>query len=483
MRGKPLWYLPDEIEHRALTCLAELWHLHDSVGEDIWPGWQPRGHALALFRRDGTYFLAGHPVRPRGAEEVFLPAGVEGPVVYRLHDPPEAVAGGPVLISFLGTPTAFVPLEEVGGGDEGAVGFLALLAHESFHVFQQRWARLVPPSPLIVYPDDQPVNNALGNIEGHLLLEAYRAPEEEVRQVALAFALIRRERRAQLQDEQIEYERFHETYEGLAMYAAVRLLERAAAPDYEPSPGFRRLLAGDLAPLAAAAVARRLEALRTINRKGLGANRRRFYYSGLGLALLLDRLRPSWKDELRVPSVWMDTILDASVNFDGGEGDDHVIAQVEYRYDYVSKLREEREHARAVRRRKDELIAQVLRGPGRVFIFDVSDLYLTGLDVDRDRLETIGERLRIHTGRASFRYGQTVLEFEGVPVVEDRHNGLFEVRLPGRLAFVGDGSDIKVLRPAEFTEGLELRVNGVRVRARQGIIQPVGEAVYVKILR
>lgn len=475
--------MPDERERRALTCLAEFWHLHDRAGDDVWPGWRPREHPLALCRRDGTLFLSGHPARPTEAEEVFLPVGVEGPAVYRLRGLPEGVAAGPTPVVFLGVPTAFVPLEEVAAGEEAAVEFVSLLARESFRCFLQRWGKLTPPSPLVVYPDDQPVNNALGNIEGHLLLEAHRAAEDQVREVALAFALIRRERRAQLEDEQVQYERYHETQEGLAMYAAVRLLEEAAAPGYEPSAGFERLVGGRLPDLARGAVERRLEALRTINRKGLGATRRRFFYTGLGLALLLDRLRPGWKDELRAPGVWMDTLLDASVSFDGGERDDHLIAEVEFRYDYVSKLREEREHTRTVRRRKEELIAQVLRGPGRVFVFDVSDLYLTGVQVDDDRLETIGERLRIHTGRASFRYGQTVLDFEGVPVIEDRHNGLIEVRLPGRLTFLGDGNQLRVLRPTEFTEGLELQVDGVRVRARQGFIQPVGDAVYVKIFR
>lgn len=483
MRVQPLWYLPDETEQRALTCLAELWHLHDQAGDDVWPGWQPRGQALALYRADGSYFLAGHPVRPHGAEEVFLPAGVEGPPVYRLRELPEAVTGGPLVTGLVGVPTAFLPLEEVGEGDEAAVGYLARLAQASFHVFQHRWLRLAPPSPLLVYPDDHPVNNALGNIEGHLLLEAQRAPAEDVPQVALAFALIRRERRAQLEEEHVAYEQYHEAHGGLAMYAAVCLLRRAAAEDYEPSPGFRRLVGERLPALATAAVERRLEVLRSINRRGLGANRRRFFFSGLGLALLLDRVRPDWKDALQTPGVTLDTLLDGSVRFDGGAGDDDLIARVEYRYDYVGKLREEREHARAVRRRKEELITRVLSGPGRVFIFDVSELHLTDADLDHERVEAIGERLRIHTGRARFRYGATVLEFDGLPVVEDHHNGLFEVRLPARLAIEGDGTNLKVLRPTEFTEGLELRVDGVRVQARQGIIHPVGDAVYVKIMR
>lgn len=484
MFDRPRWYVPNAREERALTCLAELWHSHDRLEEGVFPGWNPRTQPLALFQRDGSFFLAGHPIRPAEAEEVFLAAGVDGLPVYRLRGLPDPVTGGAVTLPFLGIPTGFVPLERAGEGVEEAVEFTAFLAHESFHAFQLRWAKVPLPLPSVPYPDDHPVNNALGNIEGHLLLEAARAPEEEVPNLALAFALIRRERRAHLDDDQILHERVYEVYEGLSTYVSVRLLERLAAPDHRPSPAFARLTGDGFAEAARAAANRRLEALRTINARGLGAGRRRFHYSGLGLALLLDRFRPGWKDEIDGVGVWMDTLVEEAVEFDGGERDDRVIARVEHEYDYVAKLREERDHARAVRRRKQELISDVLRGAGTVVIFDVSDLQLTESHLDPERLEPIGDRLQIHTGRAHFRYGRTTLTFDGLPVIEDRYNGLFEVRLPeGRLRVRGDQSDIRVLKPARFTEGLDLRVGGVRVSARQGVIHPVGDAVYIKIFR
>lgn len=486
MLGHPQWYLPDATEQRALACLAEVWHIFDAMENPPWPGWDPRRLPLALYRRDGTLFLAGHPVRPQDGLEVFMPAGVTGPTVHRLCDLPETVAGGAVTTPYHGVPTAFVPVERVGEeGLEPALRFISLIAHELFHAFQHARGRIPALPALLAYPDDQPVNNAMGNIEGHLLAEACVAESaDRVMNLAQAIALIRRERRAQLGDDQVRYEQVKEYHEGLATYISYRILAAAALPGYAPSPVFQRLAGEGLREQAARMVVERIEALQAINRRGLGARRRRFHYTGMGLALLLDRLSPGWKERVGAPDVWLDPVLDEVVAFDGGEGDDNVIAQVQFQYDYLNKLREEREHVRALRRRRRELVAGVLSGPGTIFIFDVSDLQLTGSRVDPEQSSAMDERLQVHAGRALFEFGRTVLSFEGVPVIEDRQHGLFEVRVPGaRLRFTGDRSEIRVLKPAEFTEGFELEVGGIRVRAQQGIIHPLGDAVYVKITR
>lgn len=485
MLGHPQWYLPDGMEQRVLACLAELWHICDVMGKPPWPGWDPRRLPLALYRRDGAFFLTGHPVRPQEGLEVFMPTGVNGPPVHRLSGLPETVVGGTVTVSYLGIPTAFVPMERVGEDLDQALQFISLVSHELFHAFQHARGRVPALPALLAYPDDQPVNNALGNIEGHLLAEAYTTENaDRLMSLAQAFALIRRERRAQLADDHIHYEQVKEYHEGLGTYLSYRILVAAAAREHVPSPVFERLAGGGVQERIARMVASRTETLRTINRRGLGAGRRRFYYTGMGVALLLDRLSPDWKERAGAPDVWLDAILEDAVAFDGGEGDDHVIAEVQFQYDYVNKLREEREHARALRQRRREMIAGALSGPGTLFIFDVSDLHLTDSRVDHEQGSVVDERLQLHAGPTLFRFGRTVLSFEGVPVVEDRQHGLLEVRVPGvRLRITGDRSELRVLKPAEFTEGFELDVGGVRVQAQQGIIHPLGDAVYVKIVR
>lgn len=497
-------YLPSGSEERALICLAEAWHLARHL-PDVWPGWDLARTPLAVYKNNGGFFLAGHPAPPRPARRVLWPVltlaggpGASGglregredgghgdlPQPVLLRRLPAALTGGAAIVHYQGVPTAFVPVAWAGETGEEAVAYVARLLGEAFRahlraIGREERADVAPP-----YPDDLPVNNALGNIEGQLLLAAYHSrAEADLSRLAAAFALIRRERRAQLNDDLIAYERWREIHDGLPAYVQFHALEAAARSGYAPCQPFRDVYGADT--LAAGDQrARLLALLESINRRGNGAGRNRFFYSGMGLALLLDRLSPGWQERLRDGGVWLDSLLEEHVRFDGGAGDDMLIAETENRFGYVRKLEEEREHARLVRQRKRELVDRILRGDGTLFIFDVSDLRLTRTRSEPGRVEPINDRLHIHTGPVHFEYGPTLLSFNGVPVVEDRRSGLLEVCIPGdRLKFLGDDNDMRLLRPVAFTHGFELNAGGVRVVARRGLIQPVEGAVFVKIQR
>ncbi len=470
------------LERRALACLDEAYHLAGQVRP--WPGWDLRGGSLALFRRDGGMFLCGHDRLPRRAVPVAWPDSPQRPPLFYLKGQPRNLTDTCATLVYLGRFTAFVPLETVGRDAGDAVEMVALIWQEAFHAFQRALRRVDVPVA-VPYPEDSPVNNALGNVEGRLLLDALRAPQEELAAHRRALALIRRERRAQLDDDLVEYERFTEFYEGLATYVACRALEVAGQEGYRPHPAVSLWVAEEAEYRRAALDLRaaRLAGLLTVNRRGQGANRRRFFLTGMGLAYFLDRLDPEWKEKVQRPGVGLDEVLEAGVPFDGGEGDDRVIAETECRYDYVRRLEEERAHARELRRRKREILAEALGAEGTLLVIDVSQLRLTETRLDHDRVETINERVRVHTGSAFFQYGPTTLYFHGVPVVEDRVNGLLEVRLPHRLRMLGDEVPLRLLRPAEFTDGFELNAGGIRVRARRGYIQPADGAIYLKIVR
>lgn len=482
MKGCTVYEPTTVLERRALACLDEAFHLAARV--QPWPGWDLRRGAFALYRRDGSMFLCGHGRLPRRAVPVAWPASPERLPVFYVKGQPRNLTDACATLLYLGRFTAFVPLEWVGADVGDAAEMVALLWQEGFHAFQRAAGRVDVPVAM-PYPEDSPVNNALGNIEGRLLLDALRAPDEELGAFRRAFALIRRERRAQLDDDVVDYERFTEFYEGLSTYAACRALEAVAEEGYRPHASFS-LWVGDDEGYRRAALdlkASRLAALLTVNRQGQGAGRRRFFVTGMGIAYFLDRCDPHWKEKVQRPGVWLDDVLEAGVPFDGGEGDDRLIAEVEFRYDYVKRLEEERVHARELRRRKREILAGVLGGEGTLVIIDVSQLRLTDTRLDHHRVETINERVQVHTGSAFFQYGPTTLYFHGVPVVEDRTNGLLEVRLPHRLRMVGDDVPLRLVRPAEFTDGFELNAGGIRVRARRGYVQPIDGAIYIKILR
>lgn len=478
------WYCPRGIEGRALACLAEAWQLARHA--DAWPGWDLRRTPLALYynSRKAPFFLAGHPRPPQDAEGVFWPTGTDGPPIYRVFSPAFLGANEALVLPFAGVPTAFVPLEWVGDSPEDAFEFIFLLWHEGFHAFQSDCRKIDTAALALPYPDDHPVNNALSGIEGRVLLEARETNrEDDLRRLARAFALVRRERRGQMNDRLVEHERTCEYYEGLATYVGLLALEAELAPGYPPSVVFDRLAGENRRTAAAQVCARRYQALTAVGCATGARRRRRFFYTGMGLALLLDRVHSGWKEVIHSPGVWLDTLLEETVVFEGNEGDDTLIAEVQVRHGYVTLLEEERAIAREFRRRKGEVFGGIIEERGTTFIFDVSQLRLTDTRFDLNSPDSIDERLQLHRGSVRFQYGATSLSFRGIDVLEDRLNGLIEARVPGfRLKVTGDGSQVPLLRPAEFTEGLELRVGGIDVRAQRGTIQPVDGAIYVRIM-
>ncbi len=468
-----LLYRPTEREERILACLLEAIAL-GRKNEGIWPGWTLGRDPLALYwPPEGPFFLFGFSPSPPGGMRV-----VRAPVFYfpRL---PAALPGGVAHMEFGGRLCAFLPCDAVKTLEE-AVEFISFLWEESFRLHRRRKVRA---QLLVPYPADLPVNNALGNIEGQILLEGCRNGEDfDLRYLASAFSLIRRERRSLLAEELIAYEQSREAGDGLAAYVGYRVLEIMSQPGYVPTSTFRRLFGWQRGEPARKLTADRLNMLGSINRMGNGAVRKRFFYSGMGIALLLDRLDPRWKEELEKGSN-LDQLLEKHVSFDGGAGDDRLITEVECRYGYVKMLSEERKASRESRRRRRELFQSLYRREGMFLILDLGELERLGEEWDPERAEVVNERLCIHTGRAFFNYGTAAVSFSGeIPFLEDRSQGLFEISLPHRrFRITGDDQVLRLPRPATFTEGLELDLGSVKLSATRGYIYPLSDMLYIKI--
>lgn|GEM_PF-6519131 len=468
-------YRPTEREEKVLACLHEAIAL-GRKSEGLWPGWSLGRDPLGLYwPPEGPFFLFGFSSPP-------LPGGmkvVRAPVFHFLRLP-SPLPGGVAHMELGGRMCAFVPCDGVETLEE-AVEFVALLWQEAFRLHRRKRAR--HPHLLVPYPADLPVNNALGNIEGQILMEGCRNRDQsDLRRLASAFSLIRRERRSLLDDELIAYEQSREQGDGLATYIGYRVLEILGQPGYVPTSTFRRFFGWREGEPARKLAAGYLDALGGINRMGNGAVRKRFFYSGLGIALLLDRLDPGWKEELE-RGCHLDQLLERHVSFDGGPGDDRLIAEMECRYGYVNMLSEERKASRESRRKKMELFQSLYRREGIFLILDLGDLERVEEHWDPDRAEVINERLCIHTGRASFTYGTVQVSFSGdPPFLEDRSQGLFEISLPHRrFRITGDEQVLRIPRPATFTEGLELDLGSVRLVAHRGYIYPLSDALYIKV--
>jgi hypothetical protein len=191
--------------------------------------------------------------------------------------------------------------------------------HEAFHVYQAQVAfdRFVESEAVrsfAGYPFDDAAFTVAWEEERDLLRRAVRAEtDEEAARLARAFLERRAGRRAaaNLSSSAVAYERRREWVEGTAKYVEYVLWRDAVRTGYQPVPEVRDL--PDFKGYQRSFAQYGPEQRRLI---GEGANREgdgRFYYSGLGQALLLDRFAPGWQEELLEEGAWLETLLDEAL--------------------------------------------------------------------------------------------------------------------------------------------------------------------------
>ena len=174
---------------------------------------------------------------------------------------------------------------------------VALLYHESFHVFQKTWAGLANPVDYGSIQNLLPAHAAGIEVERRVLRDAIRSsgPIEPFAQQALA---VRARRASQVSGDFVQAERQAERNEGLAAYVDARSVALAL---------------GKSARTASDAVSQQLG----IPMRTFGGSpderliRARAYGTGAAMGLLLDRLGIDWKD--RATSEPLDRLLAEAV--------------------------------------------------------------------------------------------------------------------------------------------------------------------------
>jgi hypothetical protein len=345
---------PDHLDPLALAQLDEFAHLHRTLGDAVWPGFGDQTVPVVVYN-EANVFLAGlaDPApgwrtvpggRSLGGDwqPVDAPALTAGPL-YRQPLPPSGetpqaftVGIGDQFAASLGTmewmPIALAdqirgelppPLAAIfpyrlftGQLLSGTDQYLSLLAHEAFHAHQAA----VAPAKLAAaeaslaaeaaYPWEEPAVIDAWQLELDTLAEALRAatPEETAAAAArfLAGRAARREATG-LSAEQIALERQREWSEGLARYIELAIWEAAVTDaTYESVP----TLAADPGFDGYANYEGRWEReIDQMRRMADDPGEGRFYYSGMAIATLLDRLSPGWKDGAMAPGVYLEDLL------------------------------------------------------------------------------------------------------------------------------------------------------------------------------
>jgi hypothetical protein len=344
---------PERLDAFTLTRLTEFRALQTKLGDTVWPGLGDHPIPVVVYN-ESTAFLAGIADPPPGWRTV--PGGREVGGPWQAV-PATAVLDAPLyrqpLPSTGETPQAFT----VGVGDEyaaslgtmewmpialadqirrdlpgplaavfpytlftnelvtGTEHYLSLLFHEAFHAHVAAAApdRLAAAEASLVaedgYPWDDPAVVTAWKDELATLAAALRAQtDDEAATLAADFLALRRARRAAtgLTPAQVALERGREWSEGLARYAELAIWRAAADPAYRPTValvddpdfddyrGYERRWSRELDQMT---------------RMATQAGEGRFYYTGGGMANLLDRLSPGWKDGAMAPGVYLEDLL------------------------------------------------------------------------------------------------------------------------------------------------------------------------------
>jgi hypothetical protein len=348
----------DHLTEADKANLAEVFHLQDSFGDQVLPGWAQADIAVILYNENYA-FLVGYPhppdgwiklpqgTRRGGAWEAVADDDFQGQVYYRqpLPDPditPQAftVQVGERWAASMNTRAAMkrtmariwedelpgflkpiFPYRLVvdiflGGSDQ----YAAVIMHEATHAYQGiRAAEKLKAAEQanIQYAEYYPVHDQAfrSDWEQELndLQQGLKAKsDQDVREAARQFLAHRQQRRqaAGLSDQLTTYERQREWVEGMARYAEVEVYRLAGLPGYTPSAAIQE----NPQFHSYKSFQRRWqnEVMLFDNLAGKDGDSR-FYSTGMAQAVMLDRLMPGWKERIFADGVWLEDLLSDAV--------------------------------------------------------------------------------------------------------------------------------------------------------------------------
>jgi len=320
------------------VLVNEAFHLVGSLGEEVWLGFTGEG-ASVLFLDGRSEYLFGREEASAG----FEPGAVERGAGDAVADAGGGGGGGRRVFARgrVLAPTLRAAFPALGDGRTLVVlgtpeqtglepaHWAVIAAHELFHVFQSEQGLDAKVLALeIGEPDDaswhldypfpyrDPDVTRAMHLLGVALFRCATLPEEAEAATVRYDAEVAAEALENLvrilelrlgEPRHARYLRYQTTKEGVARYVE-RRIARLAAADYEPLPAFTAL-AGDGA-YARTWPGHYENQLFMVKHAGrISRSRTEFYALGQGIAIVLDRLDPDWKERCFRPGVWLDDLL------------------------------------------------------------------------------------------------------------------------------------------------------------------------------
>ena len=475
-----------KVDPRLVAEAAEVWAVIARRDNAIWPGWDASDTPILFYLPSEQDVLINHPHPPAGF------VAYDGPV--RFPGGRMVVRDGATLIDADGQNTsrdvegvrtlvvadALSNLRQRISGMESARNLsfaqlatdpyeqLRFVAHEAFHVFQNRTAAAKGANEMLLrrYPVLSVENNVGFAQEGAALAAALQSADERGFQAAVSrWLAVRRHRRAALPPEAIAYEDGAEFKEGLAKYVEYRLLQVLEGREPGSQMWWVQGFHGyhDLSAQRAELIATMLQHMRgeiAVNNEPFGTAplRMRLYYSGMAIGAVLDRLSPSWKDRILRPDVSLTDLVEQAMGPRAGDLSQGLKDGQGWADDYAALVAAKRRLAQDGQARIDTMLATIERGAGTGIVVDYGALQppraalaftpfgITMVDEDR----TIFTQVPI---QARFPDGTEVAQTEATPLLQDRKRNVIQFRLSRQLSreevagVLGEGRSVRLELP------------------------------------
>ncbi len=398
-----------QVDPVLLGEAAEVWTVIAAANNPIWPDWNASSTPLLFYLPGKQDVLINHPHPPTGfvpydgavrfpGSRIFVKNG-PGLVDWDGQNTSKDVAGVRTLVVadtlsnlrsrvsglLQDTRPADEKVQKLAFADLATDPYdqLALVVHEAFHVFQDTHApdKAANEMFLLQYPVLSVSNNVAFAQEGAALAQALRAADAALlRAAALRWLALRRDRRSKLPQNAVRYEDGTEFYEGLAKYTEYRLAEvlegRRPGPAMWWAQGFtgytglewwrKRLMDSMLKNMNGSVVVNN-------NPYGTGSVRMRLYYSGMGIAAMLDRLSPDWKRKIFLPQVSLTSLVDEAVKASQGELEE-ALRLANSEPGYAALVTDKQKLAREGEAHTLDILQQIEEGPGIGLVVDYSNL-------------------------------------------------------------------------------------------------------------
>ena len=503
---------------------GEVWGLIASPNNLIWPGWDASGTPLLFYLPGQQDVLINHPHPPKGFlpydGPVSFPGGrillKNGPTLIELdgQNTSKDVEGIPTLVvadtlsnlrenvSFLlqDSRSAAEKVEALSFSDLATDPYdqLAMVIHEAFHVFQDNQAPDKGASEMLLlhYPVLSVPNNVGFAEEGAALAEALRATDDAAfRRAAVRWLTLRKDRRSSLPQDAVEYEDGTEFTEGLATYTEYRLFQVLEGRHPGPAMSWAQGFVGyaDLAPQRERLIEQMVQNMSgaaPVNNDlyGTAPLRKRLYFSGMAIGVMLDKLSPGWKSRILSPNVSLTYLVEEALKPSRADLD-QVLKEAKGEATYSSLVKNKTRLAEEGKAHTEAMVKEIEGGPGVGLIVDYSELGSPKIarSITAFGITVVDEERTIFTVlpvKIAFGQEGEVAEKVATPILQDTGRRLVRFRLPPGAT----RAEIEKALGSAQTSGvtvanLALDLPGATVKAAKAQIKWTGENLIIVLLK